>query len=98
MELQAEKLPAYILMEEENTRKLIEKLLKERGGERSPENMLRVMQKLALHFNVFRSMAKYRMIELGYPEADGVYSYVDGHFRIMAAALPTVISPVAISM
>ena len=79
MELQAEKLPAYILMEEENTRKLIEKLLKERGGERSPENMLRVMQKLALHFNVSRSMAKYRMIELGYPEADGVYSYVDGH-------------------
>lgn len=77
MELQAEKLPAYVLMEEENTKRKIEELLAERGGQRTPENMLWVMQSLASFFNVSRSMAKYRMIELGYPEAEGVYVYVD---------------------
>ena len=77
MELQAEKLPAYVLMEEENTRSKIESFLAERGGERTPENMLWVMNSLAAFFNVSRSMAKYRMIELGYPEAEGVYVYVD---------------------
>lgn len=77
MELQAEKLPAYVLMEEENTRKLIEKFLSERNGDRSPETMNWIMQSLASFFNVSKSMAKYRMIELGYPEAEGIYVYVD---------------------
>ncbi len=77
MELQAEKLPAYVLMKEENTRKKIEELLSEKGGQRTPENMLWVMNSLASFFNVSRSMAKYRMIELGYPEAEGIYVYVD---------------------
>ena len=77
MELQAEKLPAYVLMEEETTRRQIETLLAQRGGERSPENMLWIMQTLAASRNVSRSMAKYRMIELGYQEAEGIYVYVD---------------------
>ena len=77
MELQAEKLPAYILMEENNTRKKIEELLAERGGIRSPENIHWVMCQLALFFKVSRSMAKYRMIELGYPEAEGIYVYIE---------------------
>lgn len=77
MELQAEKLPAYVLMEEENTKKKIEALLAEKGGQRTPENMLWVMNSLAVFFNVSRSMAKYRMIELGYPEAEGIYVYVN---------------------
>ena len=77
MELQAEKLPAYVLMEEENTKKKIESLLEEFGGARTPENMLRIMNALASFYNVSKSMAKYRMIELGYPEAEGIYVYVD---------------------
>lgn len=77
MELQAEKLPAYVLMEEETTKRQIEDLLAQRGGGRTPENMLWVMQSLASFHNVSRSMAKYRMIELGYPEAEGIYVYVD---------------------
>ena len=77
MELQAEKLPAYVLMEEENTKKKIESLLEELGGARTPENMLQIMNALASFYNVSRSMAKYRMIELGYPEAEGIYVYVE---------------------
>lgn len=77
MELQAEKLPAYILMEENNTRSEIERLLSEKGGQRTPENMSYVMEKLSEIFGVTKSMAKYRMIELGYPQGEGVYSFVD---------------------
>ena len=81
MELQAEKLPAYVLMEEENTRREIERLLALRGGARTPENMARVMCALAEKFRVSRSMAKYRMIELGYREAEGIYAWL-GRERI----------------
>lgn len=77
MELQAEKLTAYILMEENNTRNEIERLLSLRGGVRSPENLFWVMCRLATTFKVSRCMAKYRMIELGYQEAEGIYSYLD---------------------
>ena len=77
MELQAEKLTAYILMEENNTRNEIERLLSLRGGIRSPENLFWVMCRLATTFKVSRCMAKYRMIELGYQEAEGIYVYLD---------------------
>ena len=81
MELQAEKLPAYILMEENNTRGEIERLLKLRDGIRSPENIFWVVCQLASIFKVSRALAKYRMIELGYPEAEGVYAFI-GNTRI----------------
>ena len=77
MELQAEKLPAYVLMEEKNTDMIIRQYLDEYGGDRTPENIYRVICRLASYFRVTRSMAKYRMIELGYPEAEGVYTYID---------------------
>ena len=77
MELQAEKLPAYVLMEEETTRREIERLLDIRNGVRSPENMHWILNQLAMTFKVSKSMAKYRMIELGYQEAEGVYNFID---------------------
>lgn len=77
MELQAEKLPAYVLMEEEVTGREIARLLELRGGVRSPENMYWILCRLASTFKVSKCMAKYRMIELGYPEAEGIYNYID---------------------
>ena len=77
METQAEKLPAYILMEENNSLSLIEQLMAEDGGARTPENIGRVIRRLAEDFGVSRSMARCRMIELGYPEAEGVFGYLD---------------------
>jgi len=82
MELQAEKLPAYILMEENNTRAEIERMLSERGGDRSPETFNWILGQLAGIFGVSKSMAKYRMIELGYPEAEGVYVYLKHGERV----------------
>ena len=76
-ELQAEKLPAYILMPEYTARNYIEELYDYSRWDRSPENVLRVVEQLAEKFGVSKSMAKYRMIELGFPEAEGVYCFVD---------------------
>ena len=78
MELQAEKLPAFILMEENNTRRYIEDLYDSSRWDKSPDNVMRVVEQLAEKFGVSRSMAKYRMIELGFPEAEGVYCFIDG--------------------
>ena len=78
MERQAEKLPAFVLMEEKNTRREIARLMAARGGVRSPENIYRVICQLAERFQVTRAMARNRMIELGYPEAEGVYTYLEG--------------------
>ena len=58
-------------------RKEIERLLDMKDGVRSPENIFWIVCQLAATFKVSRSMAKYRMIELGYPEAEGVYAYID---------------------
>lgn len=77
MELQAEKLPAYILMEANNTRRVIEELYDDSNWDKSPQNVMRVVEKLAARFGVSKSMAKYRMIEVGFPEAEGVYCFAD---------------------
>lgn len=77
MELQAEKLPAYVLLPEQTVRGVIEKKLQR---DCSPENIRWIVLELARSFHVSRSMAKYRMIELGYPEARGVMNYVNNQF------------------
>jgi hypothetical protein len=50
MELQAEKLPAFVLMEEYNTVMEIERQLAECGGVRSPENISQIIGHLAAKF------------------------------------------------
>lgn len=75
MELQCEKLPAYILMERDSTKKYIEKLL---AGRRDPAAVRDAILSMSEHYKVSRSMAKYRMVELGFPEAEGIFGYING--------------------
>ena len=75
MELHASKLPAYILMEETRTYNAIEELYDDSGWDRSPANVMSIVEKLAAKFGVSKAMAKYRMIEVGFPEAEGVYCF-----------------------
>ena len=77
MELQAEKLPAFIIMEESSTRCFVEALLADENGERSIRAMQSVLNQMAEHYHVSKSMAKYRLIEMGYSEAEGIYNFVD---------------------
>lgn len=78
MELQCEKLPAYLLMESDSTTSFIESSVRYLGGSRSPEAMHKVIEALAERNRVSFSMTKYRLIELGYREAEGIRCYVDG--------------------
>lgn len=77
MELQCEKLPAYLLMERDNTIAYIEGCLKQCEGKRTPENIRRIIEGLAQRCEVSFQMAKYRMIELGYFETSGIRNYVN---------------------
>jgi len=78
MEDQAERLPAFIMMPAETTKAFIEDELEELGGFLSPTNMQVITTRLSMKFGVSISMARNRMIELGYPEAKGVFQYVSG--------------------
>ena len=77
MELQADKMPAHILMEKNATLTAIDRLLSQYHGSRDPQVVRAVVFALADEFQVSASMAKYRMVELGYPEAEGVFNYPD---------------------
>lgn len=78
MEKQCEKLPAFLLMEREDTISFIERTIAAHGGVRSPECMKNMINLLAERNGVSFSMAKCRMIELGYYEAEGIREYVNG--------------------
>lgn len=78
MERQAETLPGYVMMEETETRRKIEAQLARTGGDRSPENIRRALEFVVRRFGVTVSMARRRMMELGYPEAEGVLRRAEG--------------------
>lgn len=78
MEKQCEKLPAFLLMEREDTMCFVDRTMAEHGGVRSPESMRHMIELLAERNGVSFSMAKCRMIELGYYEAEGIREYVNG--------------------
>ena len=76
MEYQAKKLSAYVLIEEENASQVLENYF--RGRVRTPNTVWNALNLLAETFKVSRAMARIRMVELGYPEAEGVYCYING--------------------
>lgn len=78
MEKQCEKLPAFLLMERDDTISFVERTIGKHGGVRSPECMRNMITLLAERNGVSFSMAKCRMIELGYCEAEGIREYVNG--------------------
>lgn len=78
MEKQCEKLSAFLLMERDDTVCLVDKTIAEHGGVRSPECIRNMIELLTERNGVSFSMAKCRMIELGYYEAEGIREYVNG--------------------
>ncbi len=58
----------------------IAKRLQEKGETESLEVLENVIDDLANFFQVTRSAAKIRMVDLGYYEAMGTYTYVDGKY------------------
>lgn len=77
MELQCEKLPAYLLLERDGVIDYVEGRLKQCNWRKTPENIRSIVDGLAERYEVSYQMAKYRMIELGYNEAGGIRNYVN---------------------
>ena len=78
-ERQAEKMPAYIMMPESVIRQWADDRLTA-IGDRTSETIHFLVNELAEKYKVSRQMAKIRLIELGYPEAEGVFNYLDDHY------------------
>lgn len=77
MELQCEKLPAYLLLERNDVIDYVEDRLKQCNWKKTPENIRAIVDGLAERYEVSYQMAKYRMVELGYCEAGGIRNYVN---------------------
>ena len=78
MELQANKLPSYILIQEKPGKKKAEELLKSYGGEISLENIRKLVNDMAEYFGVTKTMARSRLYEFGYREVGGIGQYIKG--------------------
>ena len=84
MELQCDKLPAYLLLESNATRAFVEKQMAEMKGADdtlTPSDMREIITAVSHHFHVSFSMAKYRLVELGYYDAEGICCFL-GQTRI----------------
>ena len=84
MEWQANVLAPRILMPAKQTRQKIEELINKNKSVLQSDNMADIMEsvvfELSEFFEVSKQAAKIRMIDLGYTEAMGVYTYVDNHY------------------
>lgn len=78
MELHANKLPAYILIQEKPGKAKAEELMQSYGGAYSLENMVRLVNDMAEYFEVTKTMARSRLVEFGYKEVRGISQYIGG--------------------
>ncbi len=76
-ERQARAFAAVMQMPVYDTCSVIESVLRENEGMRSPEVLNKAMNKIAATFKTTKASARIRMIELGYTEAEGIYNYID---------------------
>ena len=83
MEWQANALAPRILMPIRQARRKIEELIEKNKRILQTENMADIMESVVFElsdfFEVSKQAAKIRMIDLGYTEAIGVFTYVDDH-------------------
>lgn len=84
MEWQANALAPRILMPIRQARQKIEELIEKNKRVLQTENMADIMESVVFElsdfFEVSKQAAKIRMIDLGYTEAIGVFTYVDDHY------------------
>ena len=69
------------MLENLDTTQFVEDSLSDLGcGVRTPENIKQIIQEIAARHNVSFSMAKYRLIELGFTKAEGIGVYLDNAY------------------
>lgn len=77
MELHANKLPGYIMIQDKPGKTYADKMMKSYGGEHTLQNLEQLVKDVAAHFEVPLSMARRRLTELGYPDVDGISQYIN---------------------
>lgn len=84
MEWQASFIAPKIIMPLAPFKQKAEEFISKRLGNKSREELIDVVENvirdLASFFKVSRIAAKMRMIDIGYEEAIGAYTYIDGHY------------------
>ena len=78
MEMQANKLPGYLMIQKKPGKAYAEKLLASYGGERSLDNMRRLIRDMAEHFHTTEMTARTRLLDLGYNEVRGLLRTANG--------------------
>ena len=78
IEIQANTLPRYLLIPEEEGREHAGRLLAYYGGIRDLRNMGRLVRDMAQQFGTTKAMAKSRLAEFGYPEVRGILQSENG--------------------
>ena len=80
VERQACQITARLRMPQAYTRRKIRECMKKYQYLKKTEAMNRTVHDLSCYLNVSYDMARYRMTELGYPEARGVMNFIDGRY------------------
>ena len=78
MEIQANTLPRYLLIPDANGKKHAEELLQSYGGDRSLENMQRLIDDMAAYYETTKTMARTRLMDFGFNEARGILRSANG--------------------
>ena len=80
MELQVVQTTAMALIQRKQAVPYIQSLLESSGGQRTIETMNWLIRTVAFNYGTSIQMTRIRMIELNYPEAEGILNYIDGQY------------------
>ena len=78
MELHANKLPAYMLIQEKPGKKKAADLFESYGGVKTIDTMIALVDDMAEYFGVTKTIAKSRLREFGYREVGGISQFIRG--------------------
>lgn len=79
MELQANKLPGYLMIQKESAKERATKLLLYYGKGRSLDSMKRLVDDMSDYYRTTKVMMKTRLIEMGFTEVSGLTQTANGH-------------------
>ena len=78
MEVQANKFPGFLMIQDGPGRKHAAELLVSYGGERSIENMRRLVADMAEYYETTKTVARTRLLDFGYTEVKGLLQSANG--------------------
>ena len=79
MELHANKLPAYILIQDKPGRAKAEEFYESYTDTDEIEKAIKLVNDMAKHFGTTKMIARSRLLEFGYRQVSGISVYINGH-------------------